>query len=205
MTIYRRYPWWLPIGIPLPGPMLRELVDTSLPGIDLSGLTVKGVDMRRCELASADLKGVYFQQVDASEANFARCFLFLSRIQTSVLHSSSFFGARLENTRLAQSDLQGCDFSLARIFGVEFSGCNLANSSFVGSRLNSAKGRVAFHQCNLRGATFADSTFACVRFSSCDLREADFSRVTFPVRRLASPEMFVDSIMDKDTILPPGF
>lgn len=158
-----------PPDAPPPDPTLRDLVLARmaageplsglwLPGADLSGLDLEGqslagtnlqrANLRGARLVSANLEGCQLggadlREVDATAANGR-----LADLTGAKLEGSTWDGARLDFTALAQTTAEGASFRGARgerpvlteadLTGARFDGAELEHASFLDARLDRA-------------------------------------------------------------------
>ena len=132
---------------------------------DLSGYVFKVTDdLRRIDFSGADLRGATFTGIDLTGVNFSGADLTGAIFdgQTN-LRGVNFDGAILRDINWGAVDLRGVNFTGAFLSGADFSGRDLAGTTFRDADLRKA---------NLSGANlrFADFSFA-------DLSGANLSKV----------------------------
>jgi uncharacterized protein YjbI with pentapeptide repeats len=80
----------------------------------LAGLNLSGMNLRALSLASADLRGADLRSADLSHADLRS-----ARLDGAKLIGASLRFAYLDHVSFIGSELEGCDFSKARMTGVE--------------------------------------------------------------------------------------
>jgi uncharacterized protein YjbI with pentapeptide repeats len=177
----------------------------ALPGIDLSGGHLRGVDLCNSDLTNARFDGTCL--VDATvnaceargsswvgaDATFSR--VLAARLDGADLRRADFGrssliwivldGANLEDARFEKADLTGASLGDVRAAGVDFTHARLNDTRLVGGRFAGASFSNAvltgtdFLDADLSGADFGLAVFHGARLRNADLTGALLSRTAF--------------------------
>ena len=151
--------------VDLSGQTLRglDLRDAYLEYVDFTGATLIDVDLSGAILAKATLRDCRFERVTLTNANVGA-----TAIAGALFQDCDFTQARLGNARIARTRFDQCRFAerqdlfLDTAFeAVRFTGCELAETNFFDR--------------DLGGCGFAGSNLRAANFVQCDLTAADFS------------------------------
>lgn len=129
-------------------------METTLCGVQLSGALLTGASFLHCDVTGVNFRGAVLDGA-----------VFLG----AKGKGADFTGASLHNLRCVEHcDLEGADFSDARLTEANLRGSNLEGSHFLRSRLDKAD----LSESMLRGAWFYMASAIESRFVKADLREA---------------------------------
>lgn len=137
---------------------------------DLSGLSLKGRDMRQADLSGCDMTGM-----DLSGANFREASLYACNLTKADLNGTCFVradmrGCKIENADLENADLDSADLRAGGLaeegaFSGKENNVNFRGADLAGARLS---GTLAVH------ADFSDAIMSKVDLSGADLSNAQF-------------------------------
>jgi uncharacterized protein YjbI with pentapeptide repeats len=173
----------LPDNTPPREPRLDDLAmferHQLLADLDWDGVSLQH-DFSGCDLGHLHVRGAH-----CSSSHFVAADLQDARLIDVVLDGCDLSGARLDEAALTRVRFQDC-----RLSGVQFNAAHLSDVRFVNCRLDGASfrmtrgKRVWFEQSLLSEAEFTAAELAHVRFDHCDLTTADFSQARIPDARL---------------------
>lgn len=141
----------------------------ALKNADLSGLSLRGKDLRQASFTGCNMTGMDLSGCDFQEATLYACDLSDSNISETKFIRSDLRGARIENSNLQDTNLEKADlrvggFSESGTFdtgtAVSFRGANLAGARLVGTTASKAD--------------FSDAIMSGVNITSADLTGAQF-------------------------------
>lgn len=129
-----------------PGGRLAQLTETrKCAGCDLSGLSLRRLDLTGADLSGANLAGADLRRADLRDANLAGASLTGARLRDARLRRASFSGsdlrkADLREADLREADLRGADFGQAdlthaRLDGARFGRTNLSDARGIDADL----------------------------------------------------------------------
>ena len=110
------------------------LTGVNLKGADLRESDLKNVDLRRTNLSGADLRGANLRDSDLSEADLSGADLSVAN-----LSNADFKGAILTGTDLSYANLSDADLSGADLSGADLRGANLRDSDLSEADLSKVK------------------------------------------------------------------
>lgn len=145
------------------------------------------------DLPGVDLSGVVFR-----ECSFSRAKLSESRWVGAIFEDCTFESCDLTMVRLDESRLSGIRFSRCKLMGVDFSAVRPFGLS------------LAFDECNLSHATFADRKMPDTPFLECRIHEASFvgvdlSRADFRGSDLSGARFVETDLTDADLSEASGY
>ena len=154
-----------------------DLGQTSLKGINLSG-----VDLQYADFIQADLSQTNLRRIKLESGN-------LSRVD---LKSANLKEANLRNADLTWADLSNADLSWANLSRADLSRANLTSANLNAADLSMTDlGRVNFTGADLNGAIFSRSK----------LKRADLSQSRRPSEAIWGDGVYYDA----NTKWPPGY
>ena len=120
---------------------------------------------------SADLRNIYFDKMDLSDANLSRANLSLAN-----LLKANLFGADLSGAKLTRTNLSGANLTGARLLRARLSDTNLSDARLLGANLS---GSLLFHTnlsgANLFGANLSKTSSTRANLSNVNLFGANLS------------------------------
>lgn len=120
----------------------------------IKNCTFTGMHFSECQLKSAQLSDVRFENCDLSNISFAE----------SSLYRVEFISCKLVGTNLSETTLNH----------VRLTDCSGMYINLSMSKMN----QVSFHNCDFRNGSLNDSRFTAVEFPGSILLEADFSHTS---------------------------
>jgi len=111
----------------------RDIRRADLARADLSGASLTYTDLSGVDLTGADLSGASLIGADLALANLNGADLSGARLDVADLH-----GANLDVAVLTGADLTGADLSGASLLDADLTGADLTNADLTGARLTSA-------------------------------------------------------------------
>jgi len=185
-----------PVGPAADNPTLRRQLDELIgAGADLSGRDFSGIDLTGADLHNQDLRGVFMEcavldDADLSGARLDRAVLAHAQMTGTNLDGASLAEANLGNARMKQisaknatfketvmqqARLNACDFSGARMSGMQlFLEAEVSDCVFVGAEISDLfVNERSMAETDFSGATLVDPVFI-----KADLAGADFSGAT---------------------------
>jgi hypothetical protein len=151
-----------------------EVIEESMPGIDLSDSTLRvvfsDVDLAGSKFVDADLAFTHF------DANLTR-----ARFDRAELAWANFGWSNLSNASLTRAHLRHCVFESARLDGCNFTGATLDNTSLLDVSIESlSSARDVIHQ----GPSYVDHRTVLHSTNSPSLRDC--------LLRMGTPPLFVE-------------
>lgn len=163
----------------------------SLAGWDLTGVELKGLDLRAAKLAGAlmecadirncNLQGAVLEGACLVRAQFDSCLmddvnLVSANLSDAVLCNTSIRkgdlgGALLERTSLTRVDLSGCRLDEIQLRGVQFEGVDLSEVR--------CESMLLLNKLSLTGTRLKNARLRRVAFTACDLTGVDMSGMQF--------------------------
>lgn len=146
---------------------------------DLSGLTLKGNEILKCDFSFSDMRN--------------------SKIQASEISASSFNNCTLIDTEFHQSEINNCNFDNANLSGAEFLNCNFQKNTII----NAIFKHTSFKNIGLSNLIFGGNLEDC-SFENCSFKGVKFQNATilntfFKHNRKFSQVEFFDCKVDKLT------
>lgn len=164
----------------------------TLPGANLSGFDLTGIEFTDCTLVEAD-----FSEVDLTEATFRGCDLSDADFHDAELRSATF-----ENCTFDETTLAGANLNAAMFLGeCEFSRTDLSGTRAVGTIFKDAD----LVRCDLSGSeftlcTYRRSTFRFPDFSAASIAPHVVEDVTFKVPNFAQTQLSGDQRFGTETV-----
>ncbi|MDP9233034.1 MAG: pentapeptide repeat-containing protein, partial [Actinomycetota bacterium] len=156
----------------LRGVEVREcrLADADLTGRDAHGLQliesrVQGVDLARAVLRRATLRDVVISGGDWANIDAAETIIRRVELRGLRLTGAVLAAAKLQDAYFIQCRLDLCSLRFATLDRVRFEDCRMEEADFYEAALNS----VAFVDCDLSRATLAKATFERCEMRGCEL------------------------------------
>ncbi|MEZ6183571.1 MAG: pentapeptide repeat-containing protein [Planctomycetota bacterium] len=149
------------------GKNLGELLNQN--PVDLSGLDLRHVNLRRLAVEDALLLHVDLSGAQLDGAHFAG-----SDLSHALLSGAKLLHARLERTSLRSANLEGADLSGACLQGANLERTELREAVLKGADLRQVQGDHArLGSVNLRGAKLGAASLVSADLAHADLREAE--------------------------------
>lgn len=161
-----------------------NLEDARLAGTNLFSANFDHCNMTRTNFSRADLRGANFSDAEMTEARLDGADLrrgaVIRRGASAPVgrENSSFRGARMYGTNMAECKLLDADFDGASISGASLQGADLRGASFAGAELKGVE---------LKGANLADADFRRAIMDEDTVSRGDMMRATRP-RTAPGPE-----------------
>jgi uncharacterized protein YjbI with pentapeptide repeats len=140
--------------------LMIQLGHKELPGANLAGSALRGLDLTKGNYAGANLFGASVKTTNLSEADLSSAIL-----SQADFNSSNLFGANLTSADLSQADfnnsnLSGANLTSANLSGAKLHGLTLSGTNLSYANLTNATIRSAFSgDTNATGATFVNADF----------------------------------------------
>jgi uncharacterized protein YjbI with pentapeptide repeats len=158
----------IPVRMSLPVvSLILALATPAVQAASCAALPATGVDWRRCQLDTRDLRGVDLTGAVLRDASLSR-----SNLEGAVLVRVDGNNARFTSAEMRGADLSGAvlvraDFTRADLNGAKFAGADLRRAQFFGADLRNADFTAArmdgvdLLRARLDGARWTDGTSIC--------------------------------------------
>ena len=148
-----------------------DLIYTDLSGINLRGTNLRDADLWGANLQEADLQGANLQEADLEYADLQGANLQEADLEYADLHGVNLHGADLRDTELHGADLHGADLWGANLQHAELQGANLEGANLQGTDLKKA----GLQNANLHGANlqYTDLQYARLEYTNLDTAKMD--------------------------------
>jgi uncharacterized protein YjbI with pentapeptide repeats len=150
-------------GIDLRG---ANLSGADLSGTDLSGANLCDVDLRGADLSGANLSGALLRRANLRRTSLSRACLIGANLQDAALSNSDLIGASLNGANLCRADLGLADLSLADLRSASLDGADLSLADLRSANLGGAI---------LDGAILNRAAFGGAHLGGSSLHQADLS------------------------------
>ena len=166
-------------GIDLAGERLAGLQGylANLYGADLREANLGGANLREADLREANLGGANLREADLREANLGG-----ANLQEASLYRANLRGANLGGANLREADLRGANLGGANLREADLGGANLRGADLQRANLQRANlQRANLQRADLRGADLrgADLRGADLRGANCRLVHIDSVSLQF--------------------------
>ena len=158
--------------------------------LDLSGATLKGVQLQMLDLEFADLSGVLAGSADFSRSNLrhsnmTRANLVDGDLSDASCEGADFSGARLRGAKLGRTNLRGADLSGANLMDAFLPNADLTGAKLQGADLTGAYLPLA----NLTGAKLDGANLTRARFSNSNLTRASLTNANLTGAQLIQTDL----------------
>ena len=147
-----------------------DLSELSLPGVDLTGASMREAVLKNVDFSAANLSDVDFTDADLSGANLTGAILDDADFSNAVLDGTVLTDISIDGADFSGLDLKNQDFSRARGKYTEFSDADLSGVNFSGAVFDG----VAFDKTNLEQANFRQAVLKECDFDSAKVIGAVF-------------------------------
>jgi hypothetical protein len=137
-----------------------DLSETSLEGINFSGVDARGMDLYRTNLSGSNFKMINLEGADLSHA---------------ILTSVGGYKARLKNAALTEANLEGADLSESELIGADLRGANLRGVNLSGTDLRGAR----LDHADLSDANLTDADITGARLSFANVEGANLTSMQY--------------------------
>lgn len=154
-----------------------------LRGVDLSGLSLNGQDLRQATFVGCLMMHMDLAQARFQEASVYACDLSFSKLDESVFNRADMRGVRIENASLRGADLADTDMRIGAVsdgsYGngkvVNFRGANLSGARLSGSLATQAD----FSDAIMSGANLSRADMRGAVLEGADLTNAQIEGTQF--------------------------
>jgi uncharacterized protein YjbI with pentapeptide repeats len=174
-------------------------VDADFSGLKKLHNKFNSSNMLRCRFNGSDLSGLLLKGNNIKSCDFSGCDISRSRIEGSNLSGNMFNESSLCEAEFSGCNINGCDFTAVRLNGTEFSksyilGCGFKYADFTGVVIKSCgftgavvksgdPERNILTNAVWKGTSFIDTHIADIIFTGivddCYFESCTFTRVTF--------------------------
>ena len=163
----------------------KEFVDCNFTGADFSDIEMMyGCRFVNCNLAGAKMNGVHFRSCAFLNCRFRDNRFFAAVMEDCKMTGSAFFNIDFSDLTIEGGDWSLCglrfaEFRKKKLKGVRFAWADLAESKFIGCRVEdcdfaqAVMHNVSFYQSDIRGSDFSatDLTALDLRGAKVDLEQ----------------------------------
>lgn len=141
----------------------------SLPGCDLSGLYLGGMNLENANFMGSCLRGVNFGRSKLSGTNFTDADLSGADLRNAFLYDAKMSNARLENANLSSARLENANLSQANLDRANLSSAYLVKANLSRANLD----RANLSSANLCSSNLENSTLFRANLKSANLGRHD--------------------------------
>lgn len=180
-----------------------KLQEVNLQKADLRGAYFHRADLQGTQLTDAKLTGAVFMEanlrgVNLQRADLRKAILYGADLQGKKLQVSKGYGLQLSVLR--EANLQGADFSCAKLCRARFQKANLGMVNFRSANLSKADlQETSLQKANLYGADLQGANLQGADLSRANLRNTDLRNSNLQKASL------LDALYDEKTQFPKNF